>query len=477
MSKYYWSFLTTISICFHSIAYKGQCKSDIPLGYKVTIPIPSDYNAGFTGRAFLMESDQITVPSFKVALSVEASSNGSFSCSLQVFLGEFKVWDSGHTLKFYPKNRCMLEFTEGGDLSLRGSERQIGWTSETSGQRVERLQLLRIGNLVLLDATNRIKWQSFEFPTNVILWGQVFDFSTRLTSSISGNSTMFYSFEIQNNSIGLYLNSGKFKYSYWEFSPTEGGNIESGELGSTGLKLFDQNHRKFAQISSKKHRPTRFLALSETNGNLGLYHYSLQKRKFEVSFKALNEICDLPLACGPYSICTLSNTCKCIQFSEKANPVQSDCNVGFSGEFCGKTESVEMIEIKGVGSILRSPQIFNVRKDVCLNMCIDDCTCVALLYSDNGVHVRDVRQPCVHYGLVRGLIQMEEEASVNMLSYWVKVPKGIVGDDRKNSVLKRWLLIMGGVVDVLIILLVMGGFGYYYFVIRKRRTRSENTIT
>ncbi|XP_026459520.1 uncharacterized protein LOC113360199 [Papaver somniferum] len=194
-------------------------------------------------------------------------------------------------------------------------------------------------------------------------------------------------------------------------------------------------------------------------------------------------MCDFPLACGPYSICTLSNTCQCIQFSEKAaNPVavQSDCNVGFSGEFCGKTEPVEMIEIKGVGSILRSPQVFNVRKDVCLSMCIDDCTCVALLYSDKGVgiHAGDVCQRCVHYGLVGGLKQMdEEEVAINMWSYWVKAPKGIVGTEGKNSVLKRWLLIMGGVVDVFIILLVMGGFGYYYLVIRKRRTRNENTIT
>ncbi|XP_026457034.1 G-type lectin S-receptor-like serine/threonine-protein kinase At5g35370 isoform X2 [Papaver somniferum] len=237
MSKYYWIFLT---ICFHLIAYKVHCKSDIPLGYKVTIPIPSDCNAGFIGRAFLMEPEKITVPSFKVALGVEDSFNGSFSCSLQVFLGEFKVWDSGHVSKFYPKNKCMLEFTEGGVLLLRGSERQIGWTSGTSGQGVERLQLLHIGNLVLLDVMDRLKWQSFDFPANVILWG-------------------------------------KFKYSYWEFSPTEGQNIVSAELGSTGLKLFDQNHRKFAQISSRKQKLVRFLALSERNGNLGLYHYSIQK--------------------------------------------------------------------------------------------------------------------------------------------------------------------------------------------------------
>ncbi|KAI3836650.1 hypothetical protein MKX03_034933 [Papaver bracteatum] len=464
-------------MCFHFIAYKVHCKSDIPPGYKVTIPIPSDYNAGSTGRAFLMEPEKIEVPSFKVALSVEASFNGSFSCSLQIFLEDFKVWDSGHILKFYPKNKCMLEFTEGGVLLLRGSERQIGWTSGTSGQGVE---LLRIGNLVLLDAMDRIKWQSFDFPANIILWGQVFNFSTRLTSSVSGNSTMFYSFEIQNNRLGLYLNSGKFKYSYWEFSPTDGRNIISAELGSTGLNLFDQNHRKFAQMSSRKHKVMRFLALSEQTEIWDCIIIHLKRENLKLPLKLRMKYSFLfPLACEPYSICNVFNTCKCIQFSKKANTIQSDCNVGFSGEFCAKHCCLfRMIEIKGVGSILRSPQFFNVRKDVCLSMCIDDCTCVAQLYSDKGVYAGDVHQRCVHYGLARGLKQMdEEEVTVNMWSYWVKVPKGIVGSAGKNSVLKRWLLIMGGVVDVLIILLVMGGSGYYYLVITKRRTRNENSIT
>ncbi|OVA17239.1 S-locus glycoprotein [Macleaya cordata] len=437
---------------------------------------------GFTGRAFLMESDQLLIPNFKAALSVEADVNGRFLCSIQVFLGDFKVWNSGHYSKFYPSKRCVLELTEGGDLQLKGStrsRRRIGWRSGTSGQGVEqRLQLLSTGNLVLMDAMNRIRWQSFEFPTNVILWGQRFNYSTRLTSFPGTNSTMFYSFEIQNNKIALYLNSGRLKYSYWEFRPSHSRNIVSAQLGSTGLKLFDGNHRKIGQISSRSSAPLRFLALRDNTGNLGLYHYSPHKSKFAASFTAINETCDLPLACGSYGICTFSNTCTCIQFSKKTYPVEPNCNVGFHSEFCGSREPVEMVEIMGVSSILKGdPQMFNVSKEECLSLCIGDCTCVALLYSNNGIAGGDWQQ-CFHYGLVRGLKQIGKEGVNLGLSYFVKVPKGIGGaTGKKSSVVKKWLLIMGGVVDGLVILLVLGGFGYYFFVVRKRRLRNDNTIT
>lgn len=75
-------------------------------------------------------------PNFKAALSVEPI-NGNYSCSLEVFLGDVKVWNSGHYSKFYISDICMLELTKGGDLRLKGSNKQVGWRTGTSGQGVE----------------------------------------------------------------------------------------------------------------------------------------------------------------------------------------------------------------------------------------------------------------------------------------------------------------------------------------------------
>ncbi|XP_065854243.1 G-type lectin S-receptor-like serine/threonine-protein kinase At5g35370 isoform X2 [Euphorbia lathyris] len=398
------------------------CKSDIQIGYKVSISVPTEYKEGFIGRAFLMETNEME-PNFKTALSVEAepiNGIGNYSCSLQVFLGDVKL--------------------KGGGL---------GWRTATFGQGVQRMQILGTGNLVLLDAFNHIKWQSFNFPTDVILWGQRLNVATLLTS-FPTNSTAFYSFEIQQNKIGLYLNLGNWNYSYWEFKTSNNTNITFLQLASKGLELFNDRNHKIAQISNniQIHKPLRFLALSNKTGNLGLYFYSPEKGNFEAAFQALNTSCDLPLACKPYDICTLSNTCSCVRFLNKGG----DCGEGYSGDFCGG-EVGEMLELGGVATVLMppAPSKINITKEACANLCIQDCKCVAALYYSS-------RESCFLYGMAMGAKQVERGSG---MSYMVKIPKGSRDVATRKSGLKKWIMIMVGVIDAFIILLFLGCFGYY----------------
>ncbi|KAJ4970121.1 hypothetical protein NE237_003220 [Protea cynaroides] len=444
-------------------------KSDIPIGYRVKVPLPPEYNEGFIGKAFIMETGN-TEPYFKAALSVEAIDNvGRYSCSLQVFLGDTKVWCSGHVSQFYPSQRCVLELTEGGELLLMGARRRVGWRTKTSGQGVERLQLLITGNLVLTDAMNNIQWQSFDFPTDVMLWSQVLKTSARLTS-FSINSSEFYSFEVQNKKIALYLNYGTWKYSYWEFRPSRNQNITFVKLGLTGLKIFSGRHQRIGQILPTRYEPVRFLALGNETGNMGLYYYSLDKRKFEASFQALNEICDLPQACKAHGICITPNSCACIQFSgsKEGHSLGSDCGDELPDGFCGAgTGSVEMVEVEGVSNNLRSNiHIGNISKESCSSSCLANCSCVAALYSAGG---------CFLYGLISGMKQVDPKG-VGLSYYYVKVPKGNQRGHGKSSRVRNWLLVMGGILDGLV-LLVLGGFAFYYFVIRKRRKESSSSDT
>ncbi|KAJ9179634.1 hypothetical protein P3X46_007984 [Hevea brasiliensis] len=450
-------------LCFLLLFFaRAHCKSDIHLGYRVTLAVPVEYSGGFLGRAFLIETNQMK-PNFRAALSVEPI-DGKYSCSLEVFLGDVKVWNSGHYSPFFTSEKCVLELTKLGDLQLKGARERVGWRTGTSGQGVERLQILGNGNLVLVDALNLIKWQSFNFPTDVMLWGQRLNVATRLTS-FSSNSTTFYSFQIQHDKIALYLNSGKWNYSYWEFKPSKNRNITFVELGSQGLEFFNDKHHKIAQILSSKRiqQPLRFLALGNKTGNLGLYFYSPDKQRFEAAFQALNTTCDLPLSCKPYGICTFSSTCSCIRFLTKENGMDSDCGDGISGGFCGRDE-VEMLELNGVGSVLRAaPVKVNISKEACANFCLEDCKCVAALYSSGELG------ECYLYGAVMGVKQVERGTGS---TYMVKVPKGThVG--HANSGLKKWVLAMVVVIDGLVILFVLGGLGYY--LIRKRRKNIPTT--
>ena len=326
---------------------------------------------------------------------------------------------------------------------------------------MQRLQLSKTGNLILVDELNRLKWQSFNFPTDVMLWGQRLSLGTILTS-FTTNSDSFYSFEIQSNKIAMYLNSGSWKHSYWEFKPSKNRNITFVQLGPKGLELFNHQHRKIAQIRSQRIEPLRFMSLGNGTGNLGLYYYSSEKGKFETSFQALNTTCDLPLACEPYGICTFSNSCSCIRFVKRTEEkMRSRCGEGYRRGFCGR--EAEMVELRDVRTVLRNdPKRVNVSREECSSLCMDDCKCVAALYS-SGKDGEGVRE-CFLYGLVRGVRQVDRGSGFN---YMVKVPKGSGGAHGRSNNVRKWVLVMVGVIDGLIILFVVGGIGYY--VIRKRR--------
>ncbi|KAF5952404.1 hypothetical protein HYC85_010348 [Camellia sinensis] len=442
----------------HFLTY-GHSNSDINIGYRVTLAVPMEYSLGFIGRAFIMETDQMA-PKFKVALNVEAVEE-KYSCSIDVLLGDVRVWSSGHLSRFYATEKCVVELTQGGDLQLKGQKEQVGWRSGTSGQGVQRLNLLRTGNLVLVDDLNMIKWQSFNFPTNIMLWGQRLNVATRLTSFPSNSSNSSFSFEIQNDKIALYLNSGKLKYAYWEFKPPDNQNITFIKVGNKGLELFGDKYTKITQIPSGRLEPLRFLALGNETGNLGLYYYSPDTGNFKASFQALNSTCDLPLACKPYGICTLSDVCSCMRFITR-DGFNSGCSNGSSVGFCSKNQ-VEMVELQGVTSVLKgTPEKAKyVSKEVCANLCLDDCKCVAALYSKLG--------DCFLYGIVRGVKQV---AWGSGLSYMVKVPKGTSGNHGKSSGVKKWVFVIVGVADGLIIALVLGGTGYY--VIQRRKNLGDD---
>uniref|UniRef100_A0A7N0T6M8 Bulb-type lectin domain-containing protein n=1 Tax=Kalanchoe fedtschenkoi TaxID=63787 RepID=A0A7N0T6M8_KALFE len=436
--------------------------------YQITVQVPGQFCAGFVGRAFLLETNGTSLPHFKAALSVESTLDGRYACSLDVFIGDVKVWSSGHFSPFYASDRCYLELTDGGDLRLKqGPNGQVGWRSGTNGQGVERLELLPSGNLVLLDAKRNIKWQSFNFPTNVMLRGQRLNVATRLTAPFSSNSSSIYSFEIQSSKLALYLNSNKSKYSYWEFKPPRSKNISFIQLGNQGLEIFDQNFKQFDQIwsSGVRDRDMRYLSVSNRTGNLGLYYYSPGSGKFEASIEALNETCELPSACKPYQVCTLSSSCSCIGLLAHG-AAKSDCSYddeASDGAFCN-LKRYEMFELVGVESIFRyEPNKVNLSKDECGSLCMSDCRCKAVFYNVG---------ECFLYETGRGIRQAEARKGV---SYLIKLKKGASRRNGSFWGLKKWALVLIGVVDGLVLVIVFGGFGYY--VIRKRRKNLAGSDT
>ncbi|KAK6943400.1 hypothetical protein RJ641_024502 [Dillenia turbinata] len=138
------------------------------------------------------------------------------------------------------------------------------------GLQDKRLQLQRTGNLVLVvvDAIDNIKWQEFQVPNRC-------------------------------NGLG---NEASLSFPTGNFSLLRIGTLPFLQVGSRGLELFNYEHKKIAQILSPRTEPLQFLALGNKTRNLALYYYSLDEKKFEAAYRAINTGCDLPLACNPYEI-------------------------------------------------------------------------------------------------------------------------------------------------------------------------------
>lgn len=318
---------------------------------------------------------------------------------------------------------------------------------------LQRLEIQSTGNLVLLDAMKMIKWQSFNFPTDVMLSGQRLDVATQLTS-FPKDSTFFYSFEVLRDKIALFLNLNKLKYSYWEYKPRENKTVNFVRLGSKGLDIFDDNSHRIGRIEQPL---IRFLEVGNKTGNLGLYSYKPEKGKFEASFQAVNNTCDLPVACKPYGICTFSNSCSCIKVVSNGD-CSSNEEEGFSMKrLCDH----EMVELEGVTTVLRNgTQVRNINKERCEELCKKDCECRAASYSVS-------EECCVMYGIVMGVKEIKR---VSGLSYMVKFPKGVRLSDEKSNV-RKWVVGLVGGIDGFVILLLLSGFAFYF--IRKRRKSSS----
>ncbi|KAG9455193.1 hypothetical protein H6P81_008097 [Aristolochia fimbriata] len=452
---------------FFWVSLFSLSRSDILAGNLITLSIPTSYEAGFHGRTVFSKTRD-KVPNFRASLGVEAV-DGNYVCSLSVLLGDLEVWTSKQFTEFLLRGSCVAELTRDGVFLLRDSTGRIGWRTATLGESVERVKLLRTGNLVLTDARNQIKWQSFDFPGNVMLWKQRLPVPAQLTW-VSANSSLSFSFTIQSDKIALYLNSASRRYSYWEYQTHKQRNISYSLLGSTGLKIFDRGQRKMAQILVDRRMPIRFLALGK-EGNLGLYHYSPHRGKFETSFRAVNATCDLPLACGRYGLCTFSNTCRCLQFTHRSNGLSNNCDEGLRNiGFCETEESLRMVELVGISSVLEgTPQGENVTKEECSRLCMKECWCAAASFSENGNG--GTRRGCFLYELVVGLKQVVDRR--HQSSFLIKVPDRIVEDKSGiSSRTKKWLLASGTVVDIVVILLIFAGF-FWYFVLRKKKRETE----
>ncbi|KAL3700746.1 hypothetical protein R1sor_018768 [Riccia sorocarpa] len=246
-----------------------------------------------------------------------------------------------------------------------------GGGGEGVGLQVTGLVMEKSGNLQLVDSANKIRWQSFDFPTDTILPDQWLTVGSELKSRPSSTQAHLgapsYTLRVENAGLALYavtnnnssINQRLFE-TYFITSLSQQEDLEGvlatcfhpaivGLDYNQGLVLeFDQDSQnpwnlvnstlcgstggksrtpKLVLSNSMASSPHQFVRL-DGDGNLQLYEYSSNDRTFKVATSVINSPCDLPSSCSNYGICEVNTQggggplCSC--GSGNSDPVASN---------------------------------------------------------------------------------------------------------------------------------------------------------
>ncbi|XP_039162347.1 putative receptor protein kinase ZmPK1 [Eucalyptus grandis] len=298
-----------------------------------------------------------------------------------------------------------LSVKKNGDLVLTDASHGVVLAIYTalrsrSKTPVHQLQLLESGNLVLRDREGKVLlWQSFNYPTDVLLPGQTLTRNSPLVSSRSnGNfSSGYYQLYFDNDNVLRLLFNGPLISSVywpdpthvsWEVGRTTYNDSRVAVLDPLG-KFTSSDNLTF--LTSDFGKKTQRMLKVDHDGNVRVYSRD-KDEKWVVTRQGLSESCAVHGICGRNSVCRYSpregRSCSCLPGYVWNNDTDwtQGCAPKFES-FCNKGSDAHV-------DFLRLPHhdFFGYDKDYtpnttlasCKKMCADICNCKGFQYKFNG---------------------------------------------------------------------------------------------
>ncbi|KAL7185248.1 hypothetical protein ACSBR2_027218 [Camellia fascicularis] len=200
------------------------------------------------------------------------------------------------------KLNATLQLTKDGDLILADSDGTSVWSTKTGGGNysVSGLNLTEDGNLVLFDRNSAMVWQSFDNPTDSLVFGQKLVPGQKLTASISASnwSEGLYSLAVHSDGWFVYIESNP-PQSYFGSSLGESPYVkfENGSINGNNVPPANTNTSQFMRL--------------EPDGHLKVYEWGGYDWGVVVDLLTVHGgECQYPMACGEYGICS-KGQCGC----------------------------------------------------------------------------------------------------------------------------------------------------------------------
>lgn len=280
-----------------------------------------------------------------------------------------------------------------GPFVLTDIDGSMIWETNTSSTNVDKAELLNSGNLVLKDPNGKILWQSFDFPTDTLLPGQLFTKSKRLVSNVGHEmfGTGYFGIFFDNDNVLRMMYDGpEITSIYWpnpDFGVFQNGrtNYNSSRiavLDEMGIFVSsDQFQFRALDVGlGIKRRLTM-----DSDGNLRLYSLNETSGLWVITFQAIGKLCDVHGICGRNGICvyTPEPTCTCPPDYEPFD--STDWRKGCKPKFersCNDSQFVELEHTDYYGFDLNFTQPASF--EGCRQICMRDCRCQAFSYRLTG---------------------------------------------------------------------------------------------
>ncbi|KAL0378186.1 UNVERIFIED_CONTAM: G-type lectin S-receptor-like serine/threonine-protein kinase [Sesamum radiatum] len=279
------------------------------------------------------------------------------------------------------------------------------WSTPRNLASVSSMYLLESGNLVLLDGRNNTLWESFDFPTDVLVVGQKLRIGKSLVSSLSDGdlSEGSYRFLIGDNDAMLQWNG----MNYWKLSMDKRAfrdtnfPVEYMVMNSTGLYLIGDNGLQIvikvilddSSDVSANSAYFRIVKLDQ-NGMFSVVKINVMGGSSEQEFRGPSDSCQIPFICRRLGVCTNGGSCQCAPaFHYDPNMNSGDCvptdgSLALPGSCNGSSSNSTAVKYLTLRNDLdyfsndfADPVVHDVSLSACQNLCSRNCSCLGVFYS------------------------------------------------------------------------------------------------
>ncbi|KAL0406471.1 UNVERIFIED_CONTAM: G-type lectin S-receptor-like serine/threonine-protein kinase SD2-5 [Sesamum latifolium] len=343
-----------------------------------------------------------------------------------------------------------------------------------------------MGNLVLFDEKKAVVWQSFDHPTDALVPGQVLVAGMNLTAAVSATNWSeggVFSVSMTSQGLVAYVTADPPQAYYDElyYGPNQNNETSYVKYQNGSLQLYVNSEPSGPDmtIDLPAAASAQYMKLGP-DGHLRVFQWGTQWTEVADVFTGYLGVCNYPLVCGEYGICS-NGQCSCPRSSSTVETFRQINDrlpdLGCSEVIpltCNASSNHSFLDLEDVTYFSFTSDNRSTDMKSCKEACFKNCSCKAAIFrygsnSSNGF--------CYLPSQIFSLMNNDKDLTYYNSSVSLKVEIARIvtgpevgispgGSDRKESVLGP---VLGSTLGILCAAVAVGTAVFVY----RRKKRSE----